>query len=151
REDAQQACRTRKLLGRYFGSVDPAMFDIFPSFGKAQAPLLYYRVDRMVLSPRHWGSCKLAVQLNWKPVKFKAANAKKVPKNQKGVYSFVVKPRIANHKNVSYLIYVGKAQKQSFQARYRQYLGHFRKGEKSKWFHVAMFLHKWQDHLWFYW
>jgi len=56
----------------------------------------------MLLSPRHWEACKLSIPLAWKPVKFVASNALKVPNNQKGVYSFIVKPRIANHKDVAH-------------------------------------------------
>lgn len=125
--------------------------DIFPTFSTQEAPLAYYRVDRMLLSPRHWKACNLAFQLQWRPVKFDAANATQVPDNRRGVYSFLVKPDIASHADVAYLIYVGKVERQFFRARFLQYVGHFKKGENSNWYHVASFLHKWQGHLWFYW
>jgi hypothetical protein len=127
------------------------MHDIFQEFSTQSAPLAYYRLERMFLSPRHWKGCKLSSQLTWTPVKFSAANASAVPKNQRGVYSFIVKPGIAGHTDVAYLIYVGKVRNQSFHERFNQYIAHFRQGKNSRWVHVAAFLHKWQDHLWFYW
>jgi hypothetical protein len=127
------------------------MHDIFHQFSRHASPLAYYRMDRMFLSPKHWKTCRLPLRLRWTPVKFDAQNASAVPSDKHGVYSFVVKPNIADHTDVAYLIYVGKVRKQSFRARYTQYIAHFRKGEKSNWFHVATFLHKWQGYLWFYW
>jgi len=127
------------------------MQDIFDKFATHEAPLAYYRVDRMVLSPRHWRDCKLQEPLSWTPIPFTKKNASQVPMNKRGVYTFVVKPGIANLGHVSYLIYVGKVEKQTFRKRYRQYLKHFQKGAKSNWFHVSTFLHKWQNYLWFCW
>jgi len=127
------------------------MHDIFKSFKTRTAQLGDYRVEDMLLSPRHWKKCKLSVNLNWTATKFIKGNSSSVPKNKKGVYSFVVKPGVANHVDVAYLLYVGKVEKQSFRDRYQQYLGHFKQGEKSRWFHVATFLNKWQEYLWFYW
>jgi hypothetical protein len=109
-----------------------------------------YRMWRMVLSPTRWQSCALSVPLQWQPVKFDQANTNQVPDNAKGVYTFVVKPEIANHPSCSYLLYVGKAEKQSLQARFLQYFKHKAKGEQSRWVHITEMLMKWDGFLWFY-
>jgi hypothetical protein len=109
-----------------------------------------YRVLRMVLAPKHWQACNLPVTLSWRGVKFTQRNAAQVPKHANGVYSFVVKPEIANHPSCAYLLYVGKAKKQVLRDRFIQYIDERAKGDKSRRPHVTEMLLKWDGFLWFY-
>ena len=78
------------------------------------------------------------------------ANAVTIPTGTNGVYSFVVQPKIADHPNCSYLMYVGETEKQGFRARYRQYLREKKKGPLArKRIHVVRMLRKWDRHMWF--
>ena len=109
-----------------------------------------FRLWRLVLSPPQWRSCNLPVRLAWRSVRFKRANASQVPNNARGVYTFVVKPGIANHPSCAYLMYVGKAERQVLRDRFSQYFAEKDKGETSRRPHVTELLVKWQDFLWFY-
>lgn len=104
----------------------------------------------MVLSPPQWQLCRLPVRLAWRTVKFQRANVRRVPNNAKGIYTFVVKPGIANHPSCAYLMYVGKAEKQVLRDRFSQYFVEKDKGETSRRPHVTEMLLKWDDFLWFY-
>ncbi len=125
------------------------MDDIFTKPVNAYV-LADYRVLRMVLAPKHWQSCSLPVSLAWRGVKFEKGNASRVPNNANGVYSFVVKPEIANHPSCAYLLYVGKAQNQVLRDRFSQYFDEKAKGENSRRPHVTEMLLKWDGFLWFY-
>jgi excinuclease UvrABC nuclease subunit len=109
-----------------------------------------FKLSRMVLSPAHWRSCKLPVKLAWRGVKFHSANTTRIPEKAKGVYTFVVKPGIADHPSCSYLMYVGKAEDQVLRDRFRQYFAERAEGEKSRRPHVTEMLLKWEGFLWFY-
>ena len=127
------------------------MHDIFPDSPKFNVnPLERFHLKRMILSPSQWKGYQPLGKLNWLPVKFDPKNINQIPDDQSGVYSFVVKPGIANHDNLAYLVYVGKAERQTFRARYQQYLAEFRKGDESRWLHVAEMLNRWHEFLWFY-
>lgn len=78
------------------------MDDIFTKPLSADV-LADYRVWRMVLAPKQWQSYSPTVSLSWRGVEFERGNASKIPDNAKGVYSFVVKPEIANHPICAYL------------------------------------------------
>jgi hypothetical protein len=84
--------------------------------------LSYFRERNFVLSPRHWGQCTIPISLSWTIVRFHPAEIPNVPSALSGVYSFVLQPGIANHPACSYLLYIGKAENQSFRDRFRQYL-----------------------------
>lgn len=104
----------------------------------------------MVLSPSQWQLCKLPVRLKWHKVKFQPKNVNRLPDDAKGIYTFVVKPGIANHPSCSYLMYVGKAEKQDLRVRFSQYFKEKKKGELSRRPHVTEMLLKWDEFLWFY-
>lgn len=74
----------------------------------------------------------------------------RVPNNAKGVYTFVVKPGIANHPSCAYMMYVGKTEKQMLRDRFSQYFSEKDKGETSRRPHVTEMLLKWDNFLWFY-
>jgi hypothetical protein len=126
-----------------------AMDDPFETFDTV-LDLKDYKVPRMILSPTQWATYRSSFELSWNPVRFSAKHLDSVPKNQRGVYSFVVQPGIAQHPLCSYLLYVGKVEKQVFRDRYKQYLSEQEKGHRdARRVHVTRMLQKWKDHLWF--
>ena len=101
----------------------------------------------MVLSPNRWKSFACSAPLSWSIVKFDKANINHIPKDEQGVYTFVVKPDIANHPHCSYLMYVGKTERQGFRERFKQYFSEAArpKGRPAIHFMVS----QWIDYLWF--
>lgn len=127
-----------------------AMFDIVPHVrGRRRRSLGDYHVKRMLLSPFQWASCHLPVSLSWQVVKFSRSNRSQIPRNTRGVYTFVVQPGIANHPHCSYLLYVGQTEGQDFRRRYGQYLREKRTGDQSQRPHVTEMLRKWDGSLFF--
>lgn len=109
-----------------------------------------FLVKRMILSPNNWKSYTPHTTLAWEPIKFESGKLNEVPDNLKGVYSFVVKPGLADHPSCSYLLYVGKVEDQDFRKRYKQYLQEKAAGEKARRVHIMRMLQKWDGFLWFY-
>lgn len=114
----------------------------------AERDFSYYNVKRFVLHPGQWGGYPARLSLNWTRVQFRPDNRDQVPDDQTGVYSFAVQPSIAQHPGVSYLLYVGMTDKQSFRARYDQYAREPSNPKRRE--HIAQMLEKWPQHLWFY-
>lgn len=126
------------------------MNDIFtPSTPATGYGLSDYRLSHLVLSPPHWRSFAWPHAVNWQAVPFGPTNLTQVPADQKGVYSFVVKPGIAAHPQCAYLLYVGMVKNQFFRDRFRQYLREREAGELARRIHVTQMLLKWDGFLWF--
>jgi hypothetical protein len=113
-----------------------------------EAEIIKKFTEPIVVSPPHWEMCELPLELEWKFEKFGKGNEDEIPDDYGGVYTFVVQPGIANHPLCAYLFYVGKAEKQSFQERYGQYLA-TKKSKKTKWRHIRKMLNYWDGYLWF--
>lgn len=109
-----------------------------------------FRMGRMVLAPEHWRKYRIPSRLKWRGVKFARNNKARVPVGVRGVYTFVVKPGVAQHPSCAYLLYVGKAEKQVLRDRFSQYFTEMGKGDSSRRPHVTEMLRKWDGHLWFY-
>jgi len=106
-----------------------------------------YHVDRVILSPEHWATFANEVSLSWVLVRFDKSQNSLIPDDRAGVYTFVVKPGIADHPECAYLLYVGKAENQSLRERFTQYFyeRNARKGRPK----VQKMLNLWDHHLWF--
>lgn len=126
------------------------MHDIFTTARPLTGYVLSdYRISRMVLSPPHWARFRWPHNVAWKAVQFTPANAGQVPDDQRGVYTFLVKPGIADHPECAYLLYVGMVKDQFFRDRFRQYLQERAVGDASRRVHVTQMLMKWEGFLWF--
>jgi hypothetical protein len=127
---------------------DPFMGDFFD---RKRPKMSDFKIDRMLLYPKQWKNYTSPIghTLSWEPVKFQLGNALDVPDHLGGVYSFVVRPEIADHPQCAYIMYIGKAVK--FRSRYYAYQAYFRgKIWEAKQPHVAEMIQKWSDYLWFY-
>ena len=106
-----------------------------------------YNVSRVVLSPTRWALFSWTTPLSWNVVRFEESAKDDLPKDKQGVYTFVVKPEIANHPDCAYLLYVGKTEKQGLRTRFLDY---FREPKKPKGREaVKLMLRLWKTHLWF--
>jgi len=129
--------------------IDDPTMDYF--FDRNNPKMSDFKVNRMLLYPLQWKNyvSPITQTLNWIPVKFKQGNATDVPNDFGGVYSFVVRPDIAQHPQCAYLMYVGKAI--IFRKRYYRYQKYDRDAIwESGQPHVAEMIHKWSEYLWFY-
>lgn len=83
---------------------------------------LKLHIRKFLLYPPYWGDINnhYNYNLKWKSVKFNKINKAKLP-NAKGIYCFVVKPKIPNFLETRYLFYVGQTTR-PFQIRYQEYL-----------------------------
>jgi hypothetical protein len=108
-----------------------------------------FELKEVILSPKLWAALSLPAPLNWKVAQVARTPAARIPKDKKGVYSFVVQPGIANHPQCSVLLYVGKAAGAGgFRARYTKYLSEKTKIDSDRPL-VNRMIRSWFDHLWF--
>lgn len=79
-------------------------------------------IRKFLLYPAFWNdsSKNIGIKLSWKRVKFTKTNHKKVPLT-KGIYCFVVKPKVPSFFETNYLFYVGQTQR-TLASRYKEYL-----------------------------
>lgn len=131
-------------IGKLGYVVDPFV-KLPPSSGYT---LSDYLLKRMILSPNHWNGYVHPQVLSWQEHKFSLEPAPTGLRGKQGVYSFVIRPQIASHPHVSYLMYVG--QSKNLFSRYKQYQGDAMAGAASKRPHITEILDRWQKHLWFY-
>jgi len=108
-----------------------------------------FEVRDLILRPDSWKTFPLSSQLSWTAVPVRTTPAAGIP-TTKGVYTFVVRPEIANHPHCAYLMYVGKAEgADGFRGRYGSYLRVRSEGELSNRPLVMKMMVNWFDHLWF--
>lgn len=106
-----------------------------------------HHVDRIVLSPTRWKKYNNKTPLVWSMVKYDKSQKSNIPDNKGGVYTFVVMPGIGNHPHCSFLLYVGKTERQTLRERFLQYFGEEkRKGGRI---HIQAMLGNWKEYLWF--
>jgi hypothetical protein len=124
-----------------------AVYD-FAQHDEVQSDLRRFRVDRFILSPKHWSGFSCQVTLKWHRVRFSESSAADVPNDKRGVYTFVAVPGIADHPACHYLLYVGMVYDSDFRTRFRSYLQEGRKSKPRD--HIRLMIERWPDHLWFY-
>ena len=71
------------------------------------------------LWPETWEAVDKRFKFKWKYKKFNKSSQMNIP-DKPGVYTFIVRPQIANHPACSFLVYAGKAS--SLKKRFGQYL-----------------------------
>ncbi len=120
----------------------------FAAAAEAESDILRYQVNRFILYPVHWQNYRSLCSLDWRRVKFDSSHARSVPNDRRGVYTFVADAGIANHPACSYLLYVGKAEKQALRKRYVKYLRAPREWKTRV--HITRMVEYWAGHLWFY-
>jgi len=104
-----------------------------------------FNVSRIVLSPNRWATFQSHIDLDWTLIKFERDRMEDIPDDQYGLYSFIVEPGIANHPRCSYLLYIGKAERQSLRRRITQYF--YEPNNLKGRPHVQDMIIDWPDHL----
>ncbi len=103
---------------------------------------------RFVLWPKKWESFSIDLsRFSWKEYKFIESVKRGIPE-QRGVYTFVIKPQIANHPSCAYLMYVGQTTDQTLKERFRKYLDE-QKGKGKHRAKVKYILNKYKDYIYF--
>lgn len=79
-------------------------------------------VYRFILWPKHWRGYidNFGQNFVWRERKFLASETINIP-NKPGLYTFIVKPTIANHPSSSYVMYIGKTSR-TLRKRFGEYL-----------------------------
>lgn len=108
-----------------------------------------YRIPNFYLSPDQWMACTRSTRLSWKTKKYSdlLADPTILPTGESGIYVFLVKPNLRLLPGVNYIMYIGKAQRQSFRARFRQYIAE--KDDPAGRVAIRKLLLLWDDHLWY--
>ena len=101
------------------------------------------------LFPNFWvePGTEISHKLQWKRYKFTERNAQKID-TSKGVYCFVLQPKVNNFFETKYLFYVGKTQR-TLRIRYKEYLDELSGKRKSR-TKIKDILDKYYDRLFFY-
>jgi hypothetical protein len=109
-----------------------------------------YEVKNLVMAPKHWKAFPANIRFAWKRRPFGKSFLNSIPDNKYGVYSFVIGGGVGGHPACGCLLYVGKATKQSFKARYAQYLEERKRKHRTDRVKVAWALTQWDGHISFY-
>jgi len=96
-------------------------FDLIHSYISA----LPYK-NAFLLWPKQWEKYQHLHNLIWNYIPYRQESLTTLP-NEPGVYAFVIRPEIANLHDCGYLMYVGKAEKQSLRMRCRTYFAESKK------------------------
>lgn len=108
-----------------------------------------YRVSFLLWKEQWDAYIAPPISLNWKCVKFEENSAIQIPK-EKGVYAFVVEPRIAQLRSHGYVMYIGETGHKSqrhLRKRFGDYLNDKKKPKRNL---IHSMLTTWEDYLYFY-
>ena len=105
-------------------------------------------IRRFLLWPKLWQQFNVNVAaFAWQEHEFNEAEMTNIP-NMPGVYTFVIKPGVANHPSCSYLVYVGQTSKQTLSIRFKQYLDE-QAGKGKPRINMFRILNKYKNYLYF--
>lgn len=76
-------------------------------------------VQDFTLWPKLWKSFSMRSSFSWAEKSLQRAALSSIPRNP-GIYTFVIKPDIANHPSCAYLVYTGRSK--DLHERFKQYL-----------------------------
>lgn len=108
-----------------------------------------YRVGFLLLKEQWDAYTTPKIPLNWKCVKFEENNKKKIP-TEKGIYAFVVEPRIDQFPSHGYVMYIGETgheSKRHLRKRFGDYLYDAKKPKRKL---IHSMLTTWTGYLYFY-
>ena len=101
-----------------------------------------------LLSPKQWKTFNLDLtKYKWHEFRFEKKTKGSIPES-KGVYTFLIKPNIAEHPSCSYLMYVGRTTDQNLRIRYGQYMDELEGKRKSR-PKIEYMLRKYKEYLFF--
>lgn len=107
-------------------------------------------VEQFVLWPHRWRTYTKqhgSTSFEWSSFAFIDKEVENIPEAP-GVYTISIEPGIADHPGASFLMYVGKTEKQTLRTRFRQYLRE--KGDPKGRGHIVALLNKYEGYLVFH-
>ncbi len=106
-------------------------------------------IKKFFLHPEFWidSRNKLPINLIWKKIKFSEFNKGKIPTN-KGLYAFVLEPKVENFFETNYLFYIGKTNR-TLKVRFSEYIAD-KKGKGKPRPKVFQMIKQYGDNLYFY-
>jgi hypothetical protein len=86
-------------------------------------------IQRVIFWPERWKRFNppAGITWQWKSVPFEKSSSSSVPKDQHGLYTFVLCPQIASHPKNHFILYIGKADKMTLRDRFRSYFDDMRR------------------------
>lgn len=106
-------------------------------------------IKRFLLFPEFWSKSenKISFRLKWKKYKFLARNKKFILK-EKGIYCFVIEPKVGEFFNTRYLFYIGKTNGTLF-SRFGNYVDEHYGKRKSR-PKIKNMMKKYDGHIYYY-
>lgn len=118
-------------------------YDIFH-----QQNQLKLHVQDFCLNPSSWKKYSSSYNFDWKSVRFVKSSKNSIPE-ESGIYAFFVRPGIANFKDNSYLMYIGKAgdnNDNNLRKRFMQYIYGKKSDDRPK---LKWFFKTWNKYIYF--
>ena len=104
-------------------------------------------LQAFVLWPQQWRRCAALRGVVWRKIKYVPRQIRTLP-NEPGIYAFVVSPSVVGTPDFNYLLYIGKAERQTLKQRCRQYRYESRRPKPRV--HIVRMLRNWRNHLHLY-
>ncbi len=105
-------------------------------------------IQKFILWPEMWNDFSLDLSdFKWKEYSFARSQKNNIP-DSKGVYTFVIKPRVANHPSCGYLMYVGQTTDLTLRKRFGNYLDE-QDGKRKSRPKIEYLLQEYKDFLFF--
>lgn len=106
-------------------------------------------VRKFLLYPPFWSDTNnhIHIKLHWKEIRFSSVNKNSIPE-KRGIYCFVVKPKLPSFLETKYLFYVGKTNR-TLRLRFKEYLKK-QSGKGKTRVKVSEMLELYKDYLYFY-
>jgi hypothetical protein len=104
-------------------------------------------LQAFILWPQQWRRCAALRGVTWRRIKYVPSEIRTLP-NAPGIYAFVVSPSVAGAPDFNYLLYIGKAERQTLRQRCSQYRYEPRKRKPRV--HIVRMLKNWRSHLHLY-
>ena len=98
-------------------------------------------------SPKMWDNCSLPIDLTWQSVEFRTGYNQYVPRDQRGIYAFMLEPVLNGPPKSAYLLYIGKTSR-TFRERYDEYL--YQELRRFGRTIIGRMLERWYGHVWFH-
>ena len=108
-----------------------------------------YRVNFLLWKEQWDAYTAPPIPLNWKCVKFEENSASHIP-TEKGIYAFVIEPRLPQFLSHGYVTYIGETghnSNRNLRKRFRDYLNDKKKPKRNL---IHTMLTAWEDYLYFY-
>jgi hypothetical protein len=99
--------------------------------------------EKFILSPLHWNSFNVNINLEWNQIQFNKSNHPEIPE-ERGIYSFIIKHHTKSFPSHGYIMYIGKTDK--LKRRFGDYIHEKNNIKRPK---IYRLLNKWDNFIFF--